>query len=84
MNEKRKDPETIHTKNETIHTRNRRRRKATFLNTWFEGSSAHHMERQIIIFIPAQLHQSVKHDLVKGTNMLKINGLAMAWFEGLL
>lgn len=55
-----------------------------YLNNWFEGSSIHHMEKQIAIYIPVQLHQSVQHALVKGTNMLKMNGLAMAWFEASL
>lgn len=54
------------------------------INTRFEGSSAHHMEKYIVIYLPDTLHKSVRHDLEKGTNMLKINDLAMAWFEGLI
>lgn len=58
--------------------------KPTYLNVPFKDSVSHHLEKQIIIHIPETLHQSVWHDLEKGTNMLKINGLAMAWFEGLV
>lgn len=55
-----------------------------FLNDPFEGSAGHHMEKQKVIYIPIQLHLSVGHYLEEGINMVKINGLAMAWYEGLI
>lgn len=57
--------------------------KPTYLNARFEGSASHHMEKLVVIYIPLWLHKSVYHDLERGINMLKINDLAMAWFEAL-
>ena len=52
------------------------------LNKYFEGSEAHHIDRNYVIYIPRELHQSIYHDLMRGTNMLIINALAVEYLQG--
>ena len=46
------------------------------LNKWFRGSHAHHIDKERVIYIPAELHNSVFHNLNTGKGMDKINDLA--------
>lgn len=54
---------------------NRRKRNLGFvpLNEWFEKSEAHHINKNEIIYIPNELHQSIRHNLQTGKNMFEIN-----------
>ena len=52
------------------------------LNKYFEGCEAHHINQKYIIYIPRELHQSIYHDLMRGTNMLIINALAVEYLQG--
>ena len=51
------------------------------LNKPFEGSEAHHINQKYVIYIPRELHQSIYHDLIRGTNMLIINALAVEYLQ---
>lgn len=46
------------------------------LNKAFPGSDAHHTGREIVIYIPAKLHKSVPHSVLRNYGMEKINLLA--------
>lgn len=63
---------------------NKRDRNLGFtpLNEYFKGSAAHHIDIKHIIYIPKELHKSVYHDLMRGTNMHIINALAVKFMEG--
>ena len=47
------------------------------LNNYFEGSCAHHISRNFVIYIPEELHKSIWHCLWTGKNMDAINKLAI-------
>jgi hypothetical protein len=51
------------------------------LNTPFEGSEGHHLDRDRVLHIPAELHKSVRHDVWTGKNMEQVNALAFQWLE---
>ena len=64
---------------EIVRRRNsKRQRELGFvpLNEWFEGSEAHHVDRERVIYIPKEYHQSVSHNVWTGKNMALINNLA--------
>lgn len=88
--------EDAYSKTEAGITRNRksqarRRRQLGFnpLNEYFEGSEFHHLmcdlngnpHDGIGIYIPAKLHQSVRHNGVTGKGMDEINKLAIEWYR---
>ena len=56
----------------------------TTLNKPFKGCAAHHMAKDIVIFIPKKLHESVSHNLETGRGMDEINKKAQIWFGGQL
>ena len=47
------------------------------LNNFFEGSEGHHINKNDVIYIPKEIHQSINHCLETGKNMMEINKLAM-------
>ena len=49
------------------------------LNKPFEGSEAHHICMTFVIYIPKDMHRSIKHSVWTGKNMEEINKLA--WEE---
>ena len=57
---------------------NKRYRQFSFipLNKPFEGSEAHHICPTFVIYIPKELHRSIKHSVLKWQNMNRINKLA--------
>ena len=63
---------------------NHKRRHLGFnpLNEWFEGSEAHHINFNDIIYIPKSLHRSIPHCLEAGKNMNLINKLAYQFLFG--
>ena len=62
---------------------NRRRRDLGFipLNTYFAGSEAHHLDENYVVYIPQELHRSIRHCLATGKNMEVINLLVLHHFE---
>jgi hypothetical protein len=49
------------------------------LNTRFEGSEGHHINRSDVIYIPKELHRSIYHRQTDGLGMEQINALATSW-----
>ena len=47
------------------------------LNNPFHGCNGHHISRNYVIYIPAELHKSIWHSLTKNINMTEINKLAI-------
>ena len=58
--------------------KNFKRRSLGFipLNEPFEGSEAHHIDKERVIYMPKEYHQSVSHNVWTGKNMALINNLA--------
>ena len=50
------------------------------LNELFEGSEAHHIDKERVIYIPKKLHRSIYHNNFTGQGMDKINTLAVQWY----
>lgn len=46
------------------------------LNDWFDGSVAHHVNINDVVYIPETIHKSVSHSLKTGRGMDTINKLA--------
>ena len=46
------------------------------LNEHFEGSEAHHINFNDVIYIPKEIHQNIRHNLLTGKNMALINSIA--------
>jgi len=64
---------------EDRHTAKRRALGFIPLNIYFFGCEGHHIDKERVIFIPAELHKSVRHNIWTGKNMDKINELAYEW-----
>lgn len=43
------------------------------LNDWFDGSEGHHIDRERVIYIPQELHESIRHSVLRDRNMEAIN-----------
>lgn len=58
---------------------NKRERNLGFnpLNKSFEDSEGHHINKNDVIYVPKEIHQSISHCLETGKNMNKINEIAM-------
>lgn len=61
----------------------RRRKLQTkkILNKIFPNSELHHMGKGIAIYLPKELHHSIRHSLLRNENMEKINTLALLWLN---
>ena len=46
------------------------------LNKRFKGSEGHHIMKRVVVFIPKNIHKSIKHNFKSGKNMSEINRLA--------
>ena len=55
--------------------------RSMHLNKWKPNHHAHHIDEYHVVFIPKEMHESVRHSLVDGTNMDIINDLAMKYFN---
>lgn len=55
-----------------------RRRSLGFipLNSWFEGCEGHHVDPEQVIFLPKELHRSIRHRQTDGQGMAQINAIA--------
>ena len=49
------------------------------LNEKFKDSHVHHVDKDYVIYIPAEMHQRVYHTLINNINMNKINALAFKY-----
>jgi len=52
------------------------------LNQRFPGSDGHHITPSVVVFVPEELHDHVKHDIRTGNNMGEINMLATQYITG--
>lgn len=52
------------------------------LNKPFKDSEAHHINRDDVIYIPKELHQSIPHSIKMDRNMKAINKLAIKFMKG--
>lgn len=68
---------------EVFKKHNAKRRELGFipLNKSFDGSVGHHVDIEHVVYIPEELHQSVKHNVWTGENMNTINKLALEFAE---
>ena len=64
--------------------RNAKRRMLEFipLNERFEGSEAHHIDKEFIIYVPKEMHRSVWHNIHTGKGMEQINDMAIDFCYG--
>jgi|SRR5208337_1195837 len=51
------------------------------LNEPFEGAVRHHIDKEHIVFIPRELHESVHHSVLRNENMTEINNKVFAWLN---
>ena len=49
------------------------------LNEPFEGSEAHHINKDTVVHIPKELHKSIPHRLKDPISMTKINNAVVEW-----
>lgn len=49
------------------------------LNEPFEDSEAHHFNKEGVIYIPAELHRNIWHNLNTGQGMVEINNKVVEW-----
>lgn len=49
------------------------------LNDWFEGSEAHHIDKEFVLYIPKEIHRSIWHNVWTGQGMDEINNLAIKY-----
>ena len=49
------------------------------LNKPFEGAEAHHITKDMVVYIPKEIHRSVTHNIFTGKNMDVINGKTLVW-----
>jgi len=51
------------------------------LNKPFNGSEGHHIDKLHIVYIPKELHRSIRHNVFTGKGMNDINTLTSQWFK---
>ena len=63
------------------HKHDSKRRQLGFfpLNKYFEGSEAHHISKNFVIYMPIELHHSLYHNVWTWQGMEQINKLAIEW-----
>lgn len=49
------------------------------LNECFDGAHAHHVNNDQVIYVPADLHNSIRHNLQTGQGMQRMNALAFQY-----
>ena len=52
------------------------------INDRFIGSEGHHILKDVVVFIPSELHEHVAHNIKTGENMGEINALAIQFING--
>jgi hypothetical protein len=59
---------------------NRRKLGFTPLNKPFGDSHGHHINKEFVIYIPKEIHTSIKHSVLKNRNMEEINSKAFCFY----
>jgi hypothetical protein len=54
------------------------------LNEYFDGCIAHHVDKEIVVHVPKELHDSIWHSVKTGKNMQEMNDKVFAWLESQL
>jgi hypothetical protein len=49
------------------------------LNEYFDGADEHHIDFECVVWIPHELHESIRHCVWTGRNMELINDKAFEW-----
>ena len=49
------------------------------INDKFDGTEAHHIDRDFVIYIPKRIHKSIYHSIVTGKNMKEMNKAAFEY-----
>lgn len=52
------------------------------LNSPFPGSDVHHLDHDHVLYIPTELHESIRHNVLTGQGMQQINAAAYKWLAG--
>lgn len=62
---------------------NHKRRSLGFvpLNKPFAGSEAHHIDFELVVYIPKELHKSIPHCIFTGSRMTEINDKVFEWLD---
>ncbi len=71
-------------KGKAFNARQKARRRAlgfTPLNQPFPGSHAHHVDKERVIYMPAEIHDRIAHSILRNRNMGKINQIAFSFLE---
>lgn len=45
-----------------------------------DGWEGHHIDKEFVIYVPKELHQSVRHNVFSGKNMDEINFIILQWY----
>jgi hypothetical protein len=53
----------------------------TPLNKYFDGAIGHHIDKEKVIYIPQELHRSIRHSLLRNRNMEAINKVAFSFIN---
>lgn len=53
----------------------------TPLNEPFPNSRGHHIDRERVIYMPRELHEGVRHSVLRNSNMEQINKIAFSYLE---
>lgn len=61
------------------HVHKRRGLGFDILNEPFEGAIKHHIDKKCVVYIPEQLHNSIRHSVLKNKNMTEINDKVFEW-----
>jgi hypothetical protein len=51
------------------------------LNEPFENSVGHHIDEELVVYVPQELHASIRHSIRTGKNMQEMNDKVFAWLE---
>lgn len=61
------------------HHSKRRGLSSIFLNSFFTRSEGHHIDKEHVVYMPTELHRSIKHNVWTGESMEKINEVAFEY-----
>lgn len=81
QNEWRKSNPDLHRKYRKTQKAKRRRLGFIPFNERFSGADAHHINRKCIVYVPHELHISIRHNIWTGRGMKEINDKVFEWLE---
>ena len=50
------------------------------INNYFQNAIGHHVNKDLVLYVPKIIHTSIYHSVLKNTNMIEINSLAFTWY----